>query len=381
MIKKLFSLLNMLFPKSNIILFNSFPFYSDNAKALYEYIINNRNDIINDYRIYWMVDNNNIGLKSSGDGSFKTVKKKSVKGVILFLRAKYIFATHGYFKEVKSPDRQYNVNLWHGCGYKGNSIQEQGYRGNYNIVTNDIYKPIHSVLFNISEENIVVTGLPRNDRLFDQRDAFAKLGIESSRYKKVLIWMPTYRVAEIGHDDVDGDLESFGVREFLSSADKFSELLEKENYLLIIKPHPLEEKFLPSMAKESNAVFVLYNDFLAEKNITIYDVLKETNVLISDYSSVIVDYLLTEGDIAILAGDYESYSDNRGFVFEDIESVLPGPILRSEEQFYDYIKNLDLINKQYRTKRNKIKDDMHRYSDGNSCKRVADYFFGEKRND
>lgn len=378
MIKKLFSVLNMIVPKTNIILFNSFPFYSDNSKSVYEYILKNRQDILKNNKIYWVLDDIDNTTKVSFNINMNIIKKKSLKGIWIFLRAKYVFGTHGYFKDVKSPKKQFNVNLWHGCGYKDNSNQEKGYRGNYNIVTSSQYIPIHADLFKIQSDNIIITGLPRNDILFQKKHKMNMLGIEKKTYKRILLWLPTYRKASIGHKTIDGDTTQFGYRELLINAKVINETLYKENFLLLLKLHPLEERVEVLDYNIATNIRLITNYSLCDKDITIYELFNDTDALLSDYSSVVVDYLLTGKPIAYVTGDYAEYRRNRGFVFADMKKVMPGPLIQSEKDLLDYINNFDKINESYNINRDQTIELLHKYRDGNSSKRVIDYFFGKE---
>lgn len=377
MMKKLFSILNMIMPKTNIILFNSFPYYSDNSKSVFEYIVNERHDIMENNTIYWVADDITSTEHSHLSANVQTIKKKSLKGVWLFLRAKYVFGTHGYFKDVKSPKRQKNVNLWHGCGYKNNPQKEKGYRGNYNIVTSELYIPIHADLFDIEPENVIITGLPRNDVLYKKHQKMDLLGINVSDYKRIIIWLPTYRKASIGHDGVDGSITDFGYRDLLENAKEINELLVKAGYLLLLKLHPLEEKAETEHEDIDTNIRLIPNKRLSEEGISLYELFGETDVLISDYSSVVIDYLLTGKSVAFVTGDYEAYKNNRGFVFSDMKSVMPGPVIKDKSEFMDYIGNLDEMNESYDADRKRAVRILHKYTDGNSSKRVVDYFFGK----
>ena len=380
MFKKIISFINYCIPKKNIILFNSYPFYSDNARSLYEYIKKNRDDITDKYDIYWITDD----IDSYKDMEYKDidpVKKKSFRGIWLFLRAKYIFGTHGYYKDIMSPKRQICVNLWHGCGFKGNPEYEKGYRGNFNIVTSSIYKPIHADMFKIDEDGIIVTGLPRNDSLFNSVNSLKDIGIEKN-YKKTILWLPTYRKVQYGHDGKDGDENSFGVRSILANPNELNDLLKKKNYFLIIKLHPMEEDLLIDEINNLNSsnIKVLKNKYLMSKGITIYHFMSSTDSLITDYSSVALDYMLTGGALAYIVGDFKEYKRNRGFVFENVEEMMPGPFLLNETDLFEYIDKFEEINYFYKKKRDIATKKLHKYIDGYSSKRVTEYFFDEVNN-
>lgn len=375
MFKKIITLLNKMIPKNNIILFCSNPTYSDNAKYLYQYIVQNRKDITRKYRIFWGIDD--LDSNSVNIPNCTCIEKKSFKGLIIFLTAKYIFSTHDYFSNIKSGNGQIQVNLWHGIGYKKIPDNDKAYRGDYTISTNKYYIDIQSDALCIDRKNIPITGLPRNDLLYKKTNCLAELGIQKNEYNSVMIWMPTYRKAVAKHEGIDGNIEGFGLLSFLKNqASIIDDICNEKKVLLIIKPHPMEDLSGYEMQRFHNIVFVK-NEDLENRKIELYSLLTNTDILISDYSSVIVDYLLLDKPIAIVCSDMDEYRENRGFVVNPIDEYLPGPILSSLDDFEDYIRNYENYNSNYIMKRQKLKCFFHNYQDMYSCKRVCEYFFGK----
>ncbi|MCD7709984.1 MAG: CDP-glycerol glycerophosphotransferase family protein, partial [Porphyromonadaceae bacterium] len=172
---RLLHVVNKIIPKKNIVLFNSFPAYSDNAAALYKYIISNRQDIVSKYKLVWGQDSEENIIRF-GENNTYFVKKKSLKGFWTFLRARYVISTHGYFTGLRSVHKQTQINLWHGCGYK--STPEHIFHGDINIVTSDIFVDDAIEKFSSTIDCIKVTGYPRNDYLFHKTNHLSKLGID-----------------------------------------------------------------------------------------------------------------------------------------------------------------------------------------------------------
>ena len=374
-LRYMLSTFNKIIPKKNIILFNSFPAYCDNSWELYVYILNNRPDIIERFDIYWGVNDTESLPKYAAGIPVNVLNKKSFMGIWYFFWAKYIFTTHGYFGGIKASHNQSIVNLWHGCGYKTISQAERTFVGNYNIVTSEVYRKIHKDVFNLKENQIFITGLPRNDLFFDKKDALALLGINKSDYKKILIWMPTYRKAAFGHDGIDGDKKSFGLASLTKDDyEVLNKILLKNHILLIIKPHPMDSLNLKNIDQLSNIISFTTDDLL-NKGIKLYSVLKDTDGLLSDYSSVIVDYLILDKPIAMVLSDAEEYKKSRGFVFEDVKEYFPGPVISNTSEFVRYIERFDDVNEKWIDKRKSITKAFHKYIDNKNCQRVCDIFF------
>ena len=120
------------------------------------------------------------------------------------------------------------------------------------------------------------------------------------------------------------------------------------------------------------------NSTLGKNNVGLYSVLRETDILLSDYSSVIVDYLLLNKPIAMVFSDMSDYKENRGFHFNNIEEYMPGPIISCYDELVEYFINCEMINDKWEKKRIMIRNTFNDFDDGNNSKRVCDMFFGNK---
>jgi len=372
MIKNIVTFLNRLIPKKDMVLFSSFPDFSDNAFVLYEYMRKKRPDLMSRYKVLWAQDPPYDPAICPVPAS-AYVRKNSVRGYWYFLRARYVICTHNYFYNVRSGHGQKQINLWHGNGYK--RLATNTYRGDYTLATSPLYQKVQAEAVGVREDHVLVTGLPRNDLLFEEADSLKRLGIDKSTYRNIIIWLPTYRVARDGRRDSENAAETFGASDVLGShGEAINEILKKNNTLLLIKPHPMD--ILNDVDAESfDHVRFVPNDVLIEKGINLYHLMNETTALISDYSSVIVDYLLLDQPIAIVSGDIDVFRDHRGYVFDNLEDYLPGPVITTREGFLDYLENFDDINAQYEEKRLSLKKDMHTYDDAHSSERVCHEIF------
>ena len=88
-----------------------------------------------------------------------------------------------------------------------------------------------------------------------------------------------------------------------------------------------------------------------------YKFLGTTSALITDYSSVFLDYYLLNRPVAFTINDYEEYKEKRGFVFDDVKSLMAGPtisnfddllnfllsVMNSEDKFYIQRERINTI--------------------------------------
>lgn len=370
-IKRVLTLINKIIPKSNSVLFNSYPAFSDNAWALYEYIVSSRPDITNNYRIIWAQESAKAPIALD---KAEYIRKKSLKGILSFFRAKYVISTHTYSADLKSGNGQIQYNLWHGCGYKSMTEADNCYRGDETIVISELYRDIHARVFEMPREHIHVTGLPRNDILFKNNQARSLLGID--RNTKIYLWMPTYRKATIGHDETDGDPNSFGVASISDEQLKrINEVMVATDAMLIVKPHPMDSLSINRIQGYSNILCVT-NEELRSKGIVLYELLSNADALLSDYSSVITDYMLLDRPIAMVLSDQQEYKDSRGFVFDPVEDYFPGPIINDCESLIEYFRSSDTIDQHWKDKRQSLTRLFHKYIDDRSCERVCNLIWG-----
>lgn len=387
--------LNKWVPKKNIILFNSFPDMSGNAWAVYCYIKRERPDLQKKYRIIWSVGKKEVNSSRRKLENFRQTLpmkqnrteiciKKSIKGIWLYCRAKYFITTHNYFTGVYTTSEQRNINLWHGMPLKkiGKYLDGQqahdDIQSDCTIATSSFFQEVMGKAFGLKKENVWITGQPCNDILFEQTDALHRLGIQKEKYEKIIIWMPTYRTSIIGEIRCDGDADGFGVVNLLRKNEKYlNDMLKEKGYFLLIKPHPMD--LINTMKLEnSENVRIVSEKELGDGNVGLYELLAEADVLMTDYSSVYVDYLLLKRPIAFLCSDLEAYQKSRGFCFPSVMELLPGEKIYNEKDFWNYLDNLDDLNEQWIQERERICTLFYQNQDNNSSKRVCECIFGEE---
>ena len=186
MLRKIFYFL----PIRNIIIFESSDDYDGNAKSVYQYLVDHSYD--KKYTLVWAAKNiKNI----PNDGHCKKIKYMGhgIKNLYYENSAKYVFFDNmcPVTKVKKTCTRIY---LTHACPILKN-CKDNIHAGNccdYALCTSsNIIKTI-SEQFNVDESKIFLNGLPRNDILFKNNKEITK--IIKNKSKKVILWMPTFRI-------------------------------------------------------------------------------------------------------------------------------------------------------------------------------------------
>ena len=119
---------------------------------------------------------------------------------------------------------------------------------------------------------------------------------------------------------------------------------------------------------------MLSNDDLLNKGIELYDLLSVSDALITDFSSVFADYLLTDKPIGFELSDYENYSKGKGFIIDNPLERMPGKFIYNINDFNDFINEVVAGVDYYKEQRKTERDIIHKYQDGNSTVRILKYF-------
>ena len=318
-LKSITSKMNTIIPKKNkrIVLYSNWGF-RDNLRTLYQYLVDNGYQ--EEYEII-CASNDFYHLEKKNDVKYVSI----YRGVYYFLTSKYFFYSFGKYP-IKPAPNQMVVNLWHGMPLKKIGNLEEGLENvDYNFFTklvssSDFFTPIMKAAFNATNEQMLLVGNIRNDELFKEKQ------------DKRIIWMPTYRNSKNYHDSQDALIFSLKEDDF----SKIEQLLSEYGYQLYIKLHPLEESRLQVQMNHSN-IHLLTEEIISEQYGTLYTFLGTTSALITDYSSVFLDYYLLNRPVAFTINDYEEYKDKRGFVFEDVKSLMAGPTISNLDDLFEFL--------------------------------------------
>ena len=107
----------------------------------------------------------------------------------------------------------------------------------------------------------------------------------------------------------------------------------------------------------------------------IYDIVNVADCLITDYSSVFFDFANLKRPVLYYTYDLEKYRDVlRGF-YLDMEKDLPGPLLLTNDEVVEAIKNIEEIKENYKDKYEEFYNRFCCVDDGNAAKRVVEKVF------
>jgi CDP-glycerol glycerophosphotransferase len=378
----------------NIIVFRSGPHeseyfkgmdFSDNARALFEYMLSTRRN--KKYHLVWIVNNpddyrnkyinDNVEFISWNDTTTEDIAKRNHYYQII-CTAKYFFFTdaYGFCRHARAD--QVRVQLWHGCGFKTrvNFIRCEN-RYEYNIVISDLYKKIHADIYGLRDDQVIVTGYPKEDWLFENhKNDYLKI-FNIPKADKYIFWLPTFRSTGGKVNGLDVDKKSYAtglpIMETLDDLNELNHYLSLNNIIIVVKLHPFQITDDIVKGNFSNIQFIS-NESLYNNDVQINQLLTISHALISDYSSAAIDYLQLDRPIAFTICDLEEYEESRGFVFKPIDEWMPGAKIHNIDDLYRFIEEVKDGKDSTSELRHNLFHKLHSFNDGKSSERVCKAF-------
>jgi len=350
--------------------------YSGNPKHIYEEMV--RQGLDKKLKCIWILEDTVTQIP----GNAKKVKRSRLSYYYYMARAKiWVFDTRDP-RYIQKREQGYYIQTWHGTPLKklGMDMDDVFMAGDGNIMTykcnfyndtrkwdfllsqNDFSTEIFQNAFAFSGkfskfQEIWTFGYPRNDSLTNKNNESdinkLKKELRIPPDKKVLLYAPTWR---------DNEFHEKSKYKFATSMD-FDLLKEKlsEKYVIIVKYHYLVVEDIDW----SNYKGFVYK-FGADKDIA--DLYLVSDMLITDYSSVMFDYCILNRPMFFFMYDLESYRDElRGF-YSNVLDEIPGPISKTTEELIKHIEEHDISSyeEKYLTFQNKYV----KYDDGKASQRL-----------
>lgn len=205
---------------------------------------------------------------------------------------------------------------------------------------------------------VIYTGLARFDNLYNNK-------ID----KKQILIMPTWR-NWLGRE-TNSLGEKFSFQEtnyyknwngFLNNKD-FIDYIEKNNLKVLFYPHMNMQKFLDNFSVNSENIEIV------SMNTDIQKVLKESAIMITDYSSVYMDFAYMEKPVIYYHFDYEEYREKQyadGYFSYENDGF--GPICKTNKELIKTFKEIY----ENETKKEYIKrmNNFFELKDQNNCERI-----------
>lgn len=344
--------------------------FDSNAGALYEYLL--CNGFNKKYRLVWFLRNQvpedlpyHVEGYTMGVLSWKRIKS--------WVKAKYIFTCHEMIQTVRQG--QVSCYLSHG------SLGLKDARGKITIPQNISYYlcPSDRIGGLVAEQYMLdypnprqlVLGMPMLDVFYQPGNGDLNK-VTKRKYDKVILWMPTFR--HTVSDRVDSTHEyPLGVPLLRNSDDyiHLNNFMRESNSLLIVKIHPMQAMD-DIKIKELSNITILDGISVKQKGIDNYRLMKDVDALISDYSSVVTDFLHADKPIAYAIDDLKDYS--AGFIIPDPTRLMAGHKLLNFDELLAFLQDVIEERDVYRAERARLLNYIFEYKDGRACERIVRFF-------
>jgi|TARA_B100001964_G_C14188312_1_gene579747 CDP-glycerol glycerophosphotransferase (TagB/SpsB family) len=339
--------------------------FSDNSKHFFLYLLKNKT---NEQPIW--ITRNKLVIKEIKDLGGTVYHNLSFYGIHYILLAKYLVWSTCRSDVLFFNSNRTIINLWHGTfskkivyDYSGKSIKDTFIINNLwskmvigfahedvDIIstTSDFFIPIMQSAFN--NKNTYIAGQPRNDLFFQNNkiDNKKKLGLQNNY---VISYMPTHRKYGKGKQNP-----------IIFAKNKEAERYFNDNKIkILIKLHPN----MSSKMEIDNPSILNVSDSVKDPQELLYI----TDLLITDYSSCVVDFLLLDRPIIFyLYDDYKIVEEND--LYFNLEDYAPDSIVNTESQLLIEIKKA-FINVDYLIdERREMLKLFNKYNDGSSSERM-----------
>lgn len=358
--------------------------FSGNERLVFEKIKNNPN--IKKTILYLSKEVHLDGI------NVHTYPLKSFQGQQALLESKYIFIKHAPRINIGYPidyKKHKVINLWHGIplkriGYVSLDHQQvldgiaKQHQNCYSVISSSKIDKMAmaSAFYPLSYHDIWMTGLPRNDLILSSQASLAdvfkaqlKALEQKINGKRLVLFAPTFRNQQAAA------YYKFTKEEIAS----LYKVLNKHNAILGLREHMADKaNSYSAVLLGKNAPVVSLDREVVQDIELIY---RKADLLITDYSSCFIDFMLTGKPLISFAYDLEAYEQKERGFFYNMEQVFPGPICQT---FQEMLAQLDLTlteNKNHDQQLYNFKRDIFfEYKDANNTQRLIDHVFLDMQN-
>lgn len=353
--------------KKNKIVFRSAQgkHYNCNPKYITEYLLKNHP---NEFKIIWIFDDINSHSYVSDKG-ITICKSKSLAGIFHLCTAKFVVDNHGTYSYIPVRKKQITINTWHGGGsYKRSMLnstkKEERYLNSLKKKTKYYISSCEAFSKNnldyVQKDRILPFGMARNDLFFSDFEPLKNKVREHYNLPLntgIILYAPTYRtMQDSGNYNID--------------IDSVISACEKRYNKPFVFAYNLHNFVKADSTNLSNQKTLCVNDYE-----DMQEMIAASDVVITDYSSIIWDAALAKKPVFIYASDIKEYQSDRDFYTP--MSQWPFAIADSNEKLMNNILNFSLD--EYLEETKKHFEFMGSYEDGNSAKRTYDFIKQEIR--
>lgn len=335
--------------------------YNDNPKAFFEYVNKHHKQEI---KVVWISKSFDV-IKEVQQLGYIAYHEKSLLGIWHQLRASKVIICQSLHDDLFSPSigkKTKVIQLWHGIPLKKimfDAFTENkepknifgrvvDYLSPYNKHRNDIVistsKLTQTTLaqaFRVDKSQVLTSGFPRNDVFFDNINK-----AEDSPFK--CIYMPTFRGGIASECDL---FERYGF-DFKTIENQ----LAKHNIQLTLRMHPVNKPPIQVVEEIKNSTVIKL-----DAGNDIYQSINQYDCLITDYSSIYFDFLLSDKPIIFAPFDLDEYKKRERSLYFEFEEVTLKPYCYSWNEVLERLISLKehQTDDKYKNEYKALKDQFH----------------------
>ena len=342
--------------------------YSDAPKSIYEELIKVKPDA----ECIWFYNKTSFIHPMTT----KVVKRLSPDYYYYLATSKYWINNQNFPHYITKRKKTVYLQTWHGTPIKKMLFdlkkvygREEGYiqrvenaknQWSY-LISQNSYATKHFRTAFRYDGPILEEGYPRNDILVNNPEK--ELIINKIRHaysipssKKIILYAPTFR----DNAKVENKFESDIKIDFKEFNKRFG-----DEYVLLMRMHVTVSSDIEIPEEYKHSII----------NVSSYPDIQElyliTDILITDYSSVLFDFAVLERPMLFYAYDLEEYKNDIRGAYLDYEKEVPGKIVRNQTELFSAINNIEEIKMEYKDKLNEFKRKYAPLDDGNAAKRIV----------
>jgi CDP-glycerol glycerophosphotransferase len=357
--------------------------FSGNPKYFFLYLLKLRSE--NPFEeYYWITKNRELFNELSTQG-LPVIYSYSLKGFWKILRSEFLIIESGPAMKKLGHDIGYMrlffgkfkiIQTWHGSPVKRillDALKDRGLKTPIDYIYFTLEKlELKNIWFILAmgdreqkilqqafnNKNVHILGYPKNDILVD---GLEKWGYKKSwiGYEKVILYAPSFR-------DKKSDSVAFD-KDSLITLNSF---LKSKNWIFLIKKHPYDIYLdIPEGFSNIKDITKEFTD--------VQLVLAQTDLLITDYSSIYVDFLLRGKNILFYMYDINSYRANSREFYYNLEVEAVGEIAYSFNELFSLLKDIESSEREFLEKYKVAIEKFHKYRDSNSSERLMRFLIKE----
>ena len=352
LLRNMLQIIKLPVQKNKVLFYSGLRGYTCNPKYVCEYL---RENYKGDYKLYWIGKSN----EAVSDVIFISSNPLSL---FYHLATSKVFVTCGENTICPKDKRRLIVCTWHGVPYK-----TAGYDTKDALTHKDASHSSVDLFISCSNDytkklifsafryhgRILNCGYPRNDIFFNCKKIEAAQKKVREYYhitNKTLLFAPTYRGEYRAARRIDGSIDFNRIKIALKKR-------YGEEYTVLVRMHYLD-----------NNNYEYPDDVIDVSNWEdMQEILCCTDILITDYSSVIWDYSLTKRPCLLFLPDLKEYSTERGLTSDPC--TWPGIVCTSMDQLYNSL--ISINESECKEKADQYLKMTGSYEDGSASRQIC----------